>query len=54
LGDRWANPAWSPVKYSKLWRELFEIAEEVGIITLGLVTLLILVIAATFVGHFVS
>jgi len=42
------------VRYSKLWRELFEIAEGVGIITLGLVTLLILVVAATFVVHFVS
>ena len=45
---------WQMVKYSKLWRELLEIAEGVGIITLGLVTLLILVVAATFVVHFVS
>ena len=41
------------VQYSKLWRELFEVVEGLGIITLGLVILLILVVAATFVVHFV-
>jgi len=42
------------VQYSNLWRELFEVAEGVSIIALGLVTLLILVVAATFLVHFVS
>ena len=42
------------VRYSKLWRELFEVVQGLGIITLGLVTLLILVVATAFVLHFVS
>ena len=41
------------VQYSKLWRELSEVAEGLGIIMQGLVILLILVVAATFVVHFV-
>jgi hypothetical protein len=40
------------VQYSKLWRELSEMAEGLGIIALGLVILLILVVATTFVVHF--
>jgi hypothetical protein len=40
------------VQYSKLWHELLEVAEALGIITLGLVILLILVVAATFVVRF--
>ena len=40
-------------QYSELWHELLEVAEGLGIITLGLVILLILVVAATFVVHFV-
>ena len=42
------------VQYSKLWRELFEVTEGLGIVALGLISLLILVVAATFVVHFVS
>ena len=42
------------VQYSKLWRELFEVVQGLGIITLGLVILLILVFATAFVFHFVS
>ena len=42
------------VQYSKLWRELFEVVQGLGIITLGLVILLILVFATAFVLHFVS
>lgn len=42
------------VHYSKLWRELFEVAEGVGIVTLGLVVLLLLLVAAAFVFHFLS
>jgi hypothetical protein len=42
------------VQHSKLRRELLEVAEAVGIITLGLVILLILVVATTFVFHFLS
>ena len=40
-------------QYSELWHELLEVAEGPGIITLGLVILLILVVAATFVVRFV-
>ena len=42
------------VQYSKLWRELIEVVQGLGIITLGLVILLILVFATAFVFHFVS
>ena len=41
-------------QYSKLWRGLFEVVQGLGIITLGLVILLILVFATAFVLHFVS
>ena len=41
------------LQYSKLWRELLEVVQGLGIITLGLVTLLILVSVTAFVFHFV-
>jgi len=42
------------VQYSKLWRELFEVTEGLGIVALGLISLLILVVATVLVVHFVS